>query len=112
MLATVQADGTPLTFFEHALPHPWRHRSAWEGTTVLKLRRPGDWYCVWRMFGADHGFLGWYVNFETPYVRTDDGVEINDLALDIVVEPDGAWRWKDVEELGPCLARGRITRPS
>ncbi len=62
------------------------------------------------MFGADHGFLGWYVNFETPYVRTGDGIEINDLALDIVVEPDGAWRWKDVEELGPCLARGRITQ--
>jgi hypothetical protein len=108
VLASVQADGSPLTFPEHPWPHPWGHLSAWQGTTVLKLRRVGDWYSVWKFF-TDRSFAFWYVNFETPVVRRVDGVDINDLQLDVVIEPDGSWRWKDVEDLGPALASGRIT---
>jgi predicted RNA-binding protein associated with RNAse of E/G family len=55
-------------------------------------------------------FLSSYVNFETPVVRTADGVDVNDLQLDIVIEPDGEWRWKDVQDLAPSLASGRITQ--
>ena len=109
VLATLQRDGTPLTFPDHpGGPHPWSVQTHWRGTTVLKLRRPGDWYSVWRFFGPEGGFQGWYVNFETPVVRTDEGIDINDLQLDLVVEPDGSWRWKDVEDLGPTLATGRL----
>ena len=75
---------------------------------MLKLRRPGDWYSVWKFFKGG-SFASWYVNFESPVVRRADGVDINDLQLDIVIEPDGAWRWKDVEDLGPALASGRMT---
>ena len=65
VLATLQAHGTPLTFPEHpGGPHPWSHQTHWLGTTVLKLRRDGDWYSVWKFFGADGDLLGWYVNFE------------------------------------------------
>ncbi|MCP3420823.1 DUF402 domain-containing protein [Nocardioides pinisoli] len=110
VLATVQADGTPMSFPPHPVPHPWGHLDAWTGTTVLKLRRTGDWYSVWRFFDADGAFVGWYVNFETPVVRVDGAVEVNDLQLDIVVEPDGAWRWKDVQHLAPSLASGRISQ--
>lgn len=108
VLASVQHEGSPLTFCDHPVPHPWRHVTAWTGTTVLKLRRVGDWYSVWKFFGPD-GFRHDYVNFETPVVRRDDGVDINDLQLDIVIEPDGAWRWKDVQDLAPTLASARIS---
>ena len=108
VLVTVKADGTPMAFPEHPVPHPWGHLDAWTGTTVLKLRRAGDWYSVWRFFDAT-GFLSWYVNFETPVVRTADGVDVNDLQLDSVIAPDGAWRWKDVHHLAPSLASARIT---
>src|SRR5688500_14067814 len=77
-LATLQREGTPLTFPPHPWPHPWGHLDAWRGTSVLKLRRAGDWYSVWKFFD-DRGFLSWYVNFETPVVRTADGIEVNDL---------------------------------
>ena len=43
-------------------------------------------------------------------VRTDDGIEVNDLQLDIVIAPDGSWQWKDVQDLAPSLASGRITQ--
>ncbi len=108
VLVTVQADGTAMDFPPHPVPHPWGHLEAWTGTTVLKLRRSGDWYSVWKFFDAS-GLLSWYVNFETPVVRTADGVEVNDLQLDIVIAPHGAWRWKDVQDLAPSLASGRIT---
>ena len=109
ILVTLKADGTPMAFPQHPVPHPWGHLAAWQGTTVLKLRRAGDWYSVWKFFDAGGAFLSWYVNFETPYVRTADGVDVNDLQLDIVIEPDGAWRWKDVQDLAPSLQSGRIT---
>jgi hypothetical protein len=110
ILVSVKVDGTPMSFPEHPVPHPWGHLEAWQGSTVLKLRRAGDWYSVWRFFDADGAFLSWYVNFETPVVRTADGVDVNDLQLDIVIEPDGGWRWKDVQDLAPSLESGRITR--
>jgi hypothetical protein len=109
ILVTLQREGTPLTFPEHPVPHPWGHLDAWQGTTVLKLRREDDWYAVWRFFDADGGFLSSYLNFETPYVRCADGIEVNDLQLDIVIPPDGDWRWKDVQDLAPTLQSGRIT---
>lgn len=37
----------------------------------------------------------WYVNFQLPLVRQADGYETLDLVLDIVVDPDSSWRWKD-----------------
>ena len=110
ILVSVKADGTPMAFPEHPVPHPWGHLAAWTGTTVLKLRRPEDWYSVWKFFDADGAFLSWYVNFETPVVRTADGVDVNDLELDIVIDRDGGWHWKDVQDLAPSLASGRITQ--
>ena len=106
-LATFQRDGTSLAFPEHPRPHPWGHLQAWRGTSVLKLRRARDWYSVWLFF--THGeFDNWYVNFEQPVVRRADGIDINDLQLDLVVDPDGSWRWKDVEDLAPALASARM----
>jgi hypothetical protein len=108
VLASVQVDGSPMTFFDHPVLHPWRHVDAWTGPTVLKLRRAGDWYSVWKFFDGDV-FRHWYVNFETPVVRCPDRVEVNDLQLDLVVTPDGEASWKDVHHLAPCLDSGRIT---
>lgn len=110
VLATLQPDGTPMAFPPHPVPHPWGHLAAWTGTSVLKLRRTGDWYSVWRFFDAEGVPLRWYVNFETPVVRAPAAVEVNDLQLDIVVDPGGTWRWKDVQDLAPSLASGRITQ--
>ncbi len=110
ILATVQPIGTALTFPPHPVPHPWGHLDAWQGTTVLKLRRVDDWYAAWKFFDGAGRLLHGYINFETPYVRASDGIEVNDLQLDIVIAPNGEWRWKDVQDLAPSLAAGRITQ--
>jgi hypothetical protein len=109
VLATLQRDGTPLTFPEHpGGPHPWAHQTHWQGTTVLKLRRPDEWYSVWKFFSPAGDFQGWYVNFERPYVRRTNGIDIDDLELDLVVKPDGRREWKDVEALDARLREGRF----
>ncbi len=109
VLATLQTEGNPLTFPPHPFPHPWRHVESWAGTTVLKLRRMGEWYSVWKFFDSHGTFQHWYVNFETPYTRTDTGIGVNDLQLDIVLGGDGTWRWKDVQDLAPAVASGRMS---
>lgn len=76
---------------------------SWEGAGVLKLIRPGAAHSVWWFWTDAGGFNGWYVNLEEPAVRWDDGdlagVDIVDQDLDICVEPDRSWLWKDEHEL-------------
>jgi len=48
--------------------------------------------------GGTEQFLCWYVNFQQPLRRTPVGVDTADLCVDIVVEPDGTWSWKDLDE--------------
>lgn len=107
VLAVALVDGAPFLFDDEAPPHPWSGRSSWAGPTVLLLWRTGDWYSVWKFFDGDR-FDGWYVNFERPLVRTTDGIDTDDLELDLVIDPDGTRMWKDVEQLHARLQSGRL----
>jgi hypothetical protein len=71
----------------------------WEGTSVLIWTRPGVDHSIWWFFGLDGGFRGWYVNLESPGRRWPGGLDIQDHALDMVVQPDLTWAWKDEDEL-------------
>jgi len=82
--------------------------TTWRGPGILKVLPPGEDYSVW-LFRSDLGqFRGWYVNLEEAGVRWDDGavagVDIVDQDLDIWVEPDRRWSWKDEEEFAERLA--------
>jgi predicted RNA-binding protein associated with RNAse of E/G family len=70
----------------------------WRGTSFLALTPPGAAHSVWWFFDADLAFTGWYVNLEAPAKRWYGGIDIRDHALDIWVEPDRTWRWKDEDE--------------
>jgi hypothetical protein len=83
-------------------------RAPWQGPGVLKLTPPSAAYSVWWFFTPAGEFRGWYVNLEEPAVRWDDGavagLDMVDQDLDVWVEPDRTWQWKDeaefVERLG------------
>ena len=81
----------------------------WMPAPVLKVWRPGRAHSVWLFLDGDE-LLYWYVNLEEPWRRTRLGFDTRDHALDIVVEPDGAWRWKDEDHLEQASANGRFTR--
>ena len=109
VLAVVLAEGSPFTFPPHpGGPHPWGHLDRWANATALQLRRSDDWYSVWKFFTAAGEFDCWYINFERPLVRTRDGIDTDDLELDLVVRPDGSRHWKDVEKLAARLDQRRF----
>lgn len=61
--------------------------------------------------GWDHNsgrFLGWYVNFEFPAQPTPTGVHTMDLVLDIWVNPDRSWEWKDRSDYLEVLNDGTL----
>jgi hypothetical protein len=91
-------------------PHPWSGRDSWSGHGVLQLQRPGEMHAVWVFWeGASRDLAGWYVNIQEPFRRTSIGFDTQDLELDIVIEPDGSWRWKDDEHMEAWIERGRWT---
>lgn len=94
----VDADGNT----QHELPldrmrQPRLARRPWLGYDILVLMPPGAAYSVWWFF-TEGKFTGWYVNLEDPYRRHEDGVDTVDWVLDLWVEPDLTWRWKDEDE--------------
>lgn len=70
----------------------------------------GGWFSVTRIHDGDSGRLTcWYVNFERPPSWRADGWDTMDLALDLIVEPDGRWRWKDEDEYAHCRRLGLVS---
>lgn len=78
-------------------------------TTNLMLLRPGAWHAVWVSWTNSGENMGWYVNFQRPFVRTERAIQTMDLMLDLIVDQDRAWRWKDEDEFQALVAPGIIT---
>jgi hypothetical protein len=80
------------------------------GRTALAVLRPGRAHAIqlhWDMPGWR--FQQWYVNLQTPFERTTRGIRSTDQFLDIVVNPDQTWRWKDYGELDEAVRVDRLT---
>ena len=89
----------------------WGHvEHLWTGSHALRLLRPGAAHCLYLFWAeADWAFQGWYVNLQTPYARSPLGFDTRDHALDIVVDADGRWRWKDEDDLEFATRVGAFT---
>jgi Protein of unknown function (DUF402) len=112
LLALYMPEGSPLRFAPDffGAPHPWCHKDRWHGHGVLQLQRPGEMHSVWVFWeGAERKLGAWYVNIQEPFRRSRFGFDTQDLELDIVVSPDGSWRYKDDERLEGWIERGRWT---
>lgn len=91
-----------------APPFDW----VWNGRHVLRFVRPGDSHTVEVCWGLDWGFIGWYVNLQAPLAVNGSVFDTTDWALDIVVEPDGSWRWKDEDDLAEAISLGVLDEQS
>ena len=78
--------------------HVWDVSSLW-------VLRPDDWHSTLVSWRPDGTALGWYVNLQRPMRRNRVGFEAMDLMLDVVVEPNLSWRWKDREEFDEIVER-------
>jgi uncharacterized protein DUF402 len=113
LLVLYMPEGSPLGFTHRdhwGGPHPWSGRDRWSGHGVLQLQRPGEMHALWVFWQGPERELGaWYVNIQEPFRRTPIGFDTQDLELDLVVSPDGSWRFKDDEQLDRWIQRGRWT---
>ena len=78
----------------------------WEQTHVLRFERAGARHSIEIYWDTDWSQLGWYVNLQTPVVFNGSCVDTTDQALDVTVKPDGAWAWKDEDELQEAVELG------
>ena len=113
-VALYLAEGTRFVFPPGGWPfdgaHPWADRGAWTGHGVLVLHRSGRAHAVWHFWkGPERRFWGWYVNLQAPFWRDGQAFDTNDHELDIWIEPDGSWRWKDEEQMEGWVRQGRFT---
>ena len=76
---------------------------------VLTLTPPDSWHSVWLFWTVQWQVQSWYVNLQTPIRRTSRGILVQDCALDIAVEPDMSWSWKDEDEFIELTNRGFFT---
>ena len=106
----VPAD-TPRTDVLRRLQRGWRLGDyQWTGPRMLYLLRRGVSHAIhlWWL-PPDWRFGGWYVNLQEPIRRTALGFDYMDQMLDIVIDPDLSWRWKDEDEIDEALAIGLLT---
>ena len=76
---------------------------------VLTLTPPDCWHSVWLFWTVDWKLETYYVNLQAPIRRTSRCILVRDYALDIAVEPDMSWSWKDVDEFEELIIRGFFT---
>lgn len=84
---------------------PWRR-------DTLRLMFPGATHSVWASWdgeGDERTFHGYYINMEEPFRRTAIGFDTNDHTLDVVVQPDLSWAWKDLEDFERLVATGSFS---
>src|SRR5262249_37613383 len=100
--------GSQRAYFDLADPSRVVQPDVWRRDT-LRLMFPGKAYSILTAPRA-HGFNGWYVNLEAPFVRTEIGVDTTDNSLDLVIAPDFTWRWKDEQLTQPLEDMEVFTR--
>jgi hypothetical protein len=73
-------------------------RRNWRENSLLMWHPPGQAHSVWWFF-RDGQFRYWYINLESPYTRGPDWIANVDHHLDVIVNPDRSWKWKDEQDL-------------
>jgi hypothetical protein len=89
----------------------WQLRDyVWSLGRSLHLLRPGVAHTIhlWWL-PPDWHFGGWYINLQEPIRSTPLGFDSMDHVLDVVIDPDLSWRWKDEAELAEAVRLGLVT---
>ena len=81
--------------------------AAWDVST-LSVMRAHEWHALWASWRSDGTHWGWYVNLQRPFERTRLGFQTMDLVLDVIIDVDHSWHWKDEDELELFLERGLL----
>jgi protein associated with RNAse G/E len=71
----------------------------WHTNRLLCLLEPQRYYSTilfWH--NESNKFLCCYINFQLPYWRSHCGIDTLDLDLDLIINPDYSYEWKDEDD--------------
>jgi protein associated with RNAse G/E len=82
---------------------------SWHTNRLLFILEPEKYYStVYFWDHASHEFLCYYINFQLPFKKTLHSIDTLDLDLDIVVNPDYSFEWKDLDDYQKGIETGVI----
>jgi hypothetical protein len=81
----------------------------WQTNRILMFLEPEKYFSCWMFWNhAANLFDCYYVNFQLPYRRTPMGFDTFDLELDLVLDAQLNWRWKDEDDYRLGILEGAI----
>jgi protein associated with RNAse G/E len=81
----------------------------WQTNRVLMITEYDKYYSTLLFWNhARNEFLGYYVNFQLPFKRSHCGTDSLDLDLDIDIQPDLRFHWKDEDDYHKAIEQGVI----
>lgn len=82
----------------------------WQTNRLLLIFEPEKFYSTILFWNhADNDFLCYYINFQEPFRRSHCGVDTLDLDLDIIINPDHSFEWKDEDDYQKAIDHGIIS---
>ena len=82
----------------------------WTRGPVLRFMRPGERHALEILWDPDWTHVAWYINLQAPLTVTGSFLDTCDHALDVWIDPDGRWQWKDEQDLVEAIALGIVDR--
>jgi predicted RNA-binding protein associated with RNAse of E/G family len=82
---------------------------SWRTNRLLLLLEPKKYYSTiyfWKQ--ETNEFLCYYINFQVPFRRSHCGIDTLDLDLDLIINPDFSYEWKDVDDYQKAIENGVI----
>ncbi len=82
---------------------------SWHTNRILIFLEPEKYYSCFLFWDHESNqFNCYYINFQLPYQRSHCGFDTLDLDLDIVIDPQYDWKWKDVDDYQEGIREGGI----
>jgi len=95
----IQANGILLEAFFDGEDRPFYGMRLEKDDRFIELYFSDRWYNIYEIYHKENGELkGWYCNIAEPAMITKEGVSFVDLALDVLVFPDGKLQVLDEDE--------------
>ena len=90
-------DNSQGTRWQDANSKAWTLREfTWQTNRILMILEPHKYYATFYFWDhASDQFTCYYINFQLPYRRSHCGFDTLDLELDLIIDPDLTWQWKD-----------------
>jgi hypothetical protein len=88
----------------------WKlEKFTWHTNRLLFILEPEKYYStIYFWEHASNEFLCYYINFQLPFGRNHCGIDTLDLDIDIIVNPDFSFEWKDLDDYQKAIETGVI----